>query len=226
MASFGLIFDFDGVIADSEVLANVVFAEHVSRLGLPMTLEDALTLYVGKGWREVAADLEGRLGKSLPENFIADLKVKTAEAMRKDLREVVGATMFIRHFAEVPRCIASSSPLNYLRLCLDTLGLSAEFGDHVYSADMVARGKPHPDIFLFAADQIRVAPADCIVIEDSVSGVRASLSAGMTTIGLCAGSHSRPGHARRLVDAGAIQTAETWNDALKIVSSLRAENTG
>ena len=112
MASFGLIFDFDGVIADSEVLANIVFVEHVSRLGLPITVEDALSLYVGKGWREVAADLEGRLGKSLPENFIVDLKVTTAEAMRTDLREVVGATMFIRRIAEVPRCIASSAASN------------------------------------------------------------------------------------------------------------------
>jgi hypothetical protein len=116
-------------------------------------------------------DLQRRLGKPLPDNFIATVKVAIEEAMRPNLREVAGATAFIRHYSDMSRCIASSSTLSYLRACLDTLGLATDFGDKVFSADMVARGKPYPDLFLFAADQIRIPPQDCVVIEAAtVSG--------------------------------------------------------
>lgn len=146
MDTCGLIFDFNGVIADSEVVASTAFAKYVIRLGLPTTLDDALSHYVGKGWREVTAMIEEGLGKKLPVTFISEVKAAILEHVRANLREMSGATMFIRHFAELPRCIASSSPLNYLRVCLGILRLTTEFGDNVFSADMVARGKPHPDI--------------------------------------------------------------------------------
>jgi beta-phosphoglucomutase-like phosphatase (HAD superfamily) len=85
---------------------------------------------------------------------------------------------------------------------------------------MVARGKPFPDIFLFAAERINVPPSDCIVIEDSASGVRAGVAAGMTVIGLCAAAHLQPGHAQRLSAAGASYTADTWNELSIIVSAV------
>jgi beta-phosphoglucomutase-like phosphatase (HAD superfamily) len=217
MRGSGLIYDFDGVIADSEALANTVLAETITSLGRPTTLDEALDRYMGKRWPEVITQIESDLGRALPNSFSEDLKMATLERFSADLREVQGASSFIRHFHDIPRCIASSSSLDRLHTCLKILGLANEFGTHVYSADMVERGKPHPDIFVLAAQKLNIPPSDCIVIEDSSSGVRAGVAAGMIVIGLCAGSHLRSGHARRLIDAGATHTASTWGDALAIV---------
>jgi beta-phosphoglucomutase-like phosphatase (HAD superfamily) len=216
----GLIFDFDGVIADSEALANTVLAETISALGRPTTLDDSLTRYMGKRWQEVVALIENDIGQTVPDGFSDSLKLATLKRFRAELREVQGAGAFIRHFAYLPRCIASSSSLDRLQVCLEVLGLADEFGDNVFSADMVERGKPHPDIFLFAAQKIRVSPENCLLIEDSASGVIAGLAAGMTVLGLCAGSHARAGHARRLTDAGALFTAGTWDEVFGIMSGL------
>jgi beta-phosphoglucomutase-like phosphatase (HAD superfamily) len=217
MQERGLIYDFDGVIGDSEALANTVLAETITRLGRPTTLEGALDRYMGKRWPEVIALIESDLGRELPHSFPDDLELATLERFRAGLREVQGASSFIRHFGDVPRCIASSSSLDRLHTCLHVLGLANEFGSRIYSADLVERGKPYPDIFLLAAQELKIAPSNCIVIEDSSSGVSAGVAAGMMVVGLCAGSHLRPGHAQRLTAAGASFTASTWSEALEIV---------
>jgi beta-phosphoglucomutase-like phosphatase (HAD superfamily) len=153
-----LIFDFDGVIADSEAIANTVLAETVTKLGHSTTLDEALTRYSGRRWDEAVAEIEAAIGRSLPSDFSGQLKLATLDRFRTDLKEVSGATDFIRRFGHIPRCIASSSSIDRLQLCLSVLALEAEFGSHVFSADMVARGKPHPDIFLFAASKTGRTP--------------------------------------------------------------------
>jgi beta-phosphoglucomutase-like phosphatase (HAD superfamily) len=217
MRERGLIYDFDGVIGDSEALANIVLADTITRLGRPTTLEGALDRYMGKRWPEVIALIESDLGRTLPDSFSDDLRLATLERFRADLREVQGASGFLRHFSDTPHCIASSSSLDRLNTCLQILGLADAFGAHIYSADMVERGKPYPDIFLFAAQKLKIHPSNCIVIEDSSSGVSAGVAAGMMVVGLCAGSHLRPGHSQRLTAAGASFTASTWGEALEIV---------
>ena len=207
-----LIFDFDGVIADSEAIANTVLAQTVTDLGHSTTLDQALTRYSGRRWDEVLTEIEAAIGKPLPGNFSSDLKRATLERFRSDLQEVSGARNFIKRFSHIPRCIASSSSLDRLQLCLSVLALEAEFGSHVFSADMVARGKPHPDIFLFAADRLGARPDRCLVIEDSASGIRAAVAAGMNAVGLCAASHVREGHHLKLKDAGAVHLAHSWSD--------------
>ncbi len=212
-----LIFDFDGVIADSEAIANTVLAEVVTGLGHSTTLDQALARYSGRRWDEVVAAIEAAIGKSLPRNFSGELKRATLDRFRTDLQEVSGAANFIRRFSHIPRCIASSSSMDRLQLCLSVLGLEAEFGRHVFSADMVARGKPHPDIFLFAAGKLAVSPEQCLVIEDSAGGIRAAIAAGMTAVGLCAASHIRDGHDVKLRDAGAVHLAHSWSDVERFV---------
>src|SRR6266702_820175 len=207
-----LIFDFDGVIADSEAIANTVLAETVTGLGHSTTLDQALARYLGRRWGEVVAEVESAIGKPLPDNFSDQLKLATLDRFRTDLKEVSGAGNFIRRFAHIPRCIASSSSIDRLQLCLSVLALEGEFGSHVFSADMVARGKPHPDIFLFAAGKLGVKPNECLVIEDSTAGIKAAVAAGMTTVGLSAASHIREGHDLKLRDAGAVHLAQSWSD--------------
>ena len=133
-----------------------------------------------------------------------------------------GARAYIDNFSHVARCVASSSSMDRLSLCLEVLRLEAAFGPHVFSASSVARGKPFPDIFLHAANAMGVAPAQAIVIEDSASGVQAGIAAGMTVIGLLARSHIQDGHRDRLRAAGAHHVASTFEEAEAITRELLA----
>jgi HAD superfamily hydrolase (TIGR01509 family) len=211
-----IIFDFDGVIADSEALANTVLAETVTDLGHVTSLDDALARYSGRRWDEVVAAIEAAVGRPLPVSFSDDLKSATLGRFRRELKEVTGATQFIRKFSDLPRCIASSSSIDRLQLCLTVLDLADAFGSNVFSADMVPRGKPHPDIFLFAAEKLGVDPKSCLVIEDSAGGVKAAVAAGMTAVGLCAASHIRNGHQLKLREAGAEYLAHSWDEVERI----------
>jgi HAD superfamily hydrolase (TIGR01509 family) len=213
-----LIFDFDGVIADSEALANTVLAEFVTDLGHATNLDDALERYSGKRWDDVVAAIEAAVGNPLPATFSNDLKSATLDRFRTDLAEVSGAANFIQRFSDIPRCIASSSSFDRLQLCLSLLNLADTFGGNVFSTEMVQRGKPHPDIFLLAAERLGVASKSCLVIEDSIGGIKAAVSAGMTAVGLCAASHIREGHQRKLHEAGANHLANSWDEVEAIAS--------
>ncbi|MEP6829334.1 MAG: HAD family phosphatase [Rhizomicrobium sp.] len=218
-----LIYDFDGVIADSEVLVNAAMADGVTRLGLAMTTEQSIATYLGMRWPEVVARtraLMAERGIAPPENFGDDLKASIHRRFGHELTEVLGARAFIRRHAALPHAIASSSSADRLSLCLDALGLTGDFGAHVYSADLVTNGKPAPDIFLLAAQKLNTAPADCIVIEDSPGGIRAACAAGMTAIGLHAAAHLAPGHDLKLRDAGAHHIAQDWDAVHAIVATL------
>jgi len=215
-----LIFDFDGVIADSEAIANTVVAETITDLGHPTTLDQALARYSGKRWDDVLTEIETAIGRPLPADFSDALKRATLDRFRTDLTEVSGAAAFIRRFSDVPRCIASSSSIDRLHLCLSVLELEAEFAGRVFSADMVARGKPHPDLFLLAADRLGARPAECLVIEDSTGGIKAAVAAGMTSIGLCAASHIRAGHHAALRDAGAAHLAQSWREVEQLAEQF------
>ncbi len=198
-----IIFDFDGVIADSEVLSNTVLAECVSEAGLPTTLDDAYRLYMGKRLPEIAAAVEATLGRPLRADFGADFQKRALARFRSDLKAVAGARDYLAAFADLQCCIASTSSPERLAVCVDALGLAKSFGADVFSSELVPRGKPYPDIFLYAARQFQADPAQCLVIEDSVGGVQAGVAAGMTVIGLLAASHIRDGHGERLRTAGA-----------------------
>jgi len=217
-----LIYDFDGVIADSEVVANAVLAEMVTELGVPTTLQDAYSLYMGKRFTEVMSAVEGSLGRALPPTFALDCQARTLGRFRQELRLVDGARSYLDAFAQVPRCIASSSSPDRLALCLEVLGLQSEFGRNVFSASLVARGKPHPDIFLYAAQQMGIPPSRSVVLEDSPSGVAAAIAAGMTVIGILAASHIQGAQRERLCSAGARHVAQSFEEAEAITRRLFA----
>jgi HAD superfamily hydrolase (TIGR01509 family) len=215
-----IIFDFDGVIADSEVLANTVLAEVVTELGVPTTVEDAYRTYMGKRLPDVMEAVEQAVGRTLPGSFAEQFQERTLARFRRELAPIAGVREFIARFADVSRCIASSSSPDRLAVCLDVLKMTALFDGRVFSASNVARGKPHPDIFLHAAAQIGVPPHECIVIEDSASGVIAARAAGATVIGLLAAAHIRDGHATVLEQAGAHHLAANYRETERIVSDL------
>ena len=215
-----IIFDFDGVIADSEVLSNTVLAEIVTELGVPITVEDAYRDYMGKRFHEVIAAIDKAVGRALPQSFSEQYQGRTLERFRQELAPIAGVREFITAFADLPRCIASSSSPDRLAVCLEVLEMTEFFEGRVFSASMVARGKPHPDIFLHAAAEIGVSPPNCVIIEDSASGVIAGRAAGSTVIGLLAAGHIREGHAATLRDAGAHHLAANYVEVEEIVRDL------
>jgi len=212
-----VIFDFDGVIADSEMLANLVLSEELTRLGLPTSLEQSYDRYVGTRWDEMIALIEGALGRRVPPDWGMHLSDTMMARFRRDLTEVPGAGAFIALLGGLPRGIASSSSPARLAQCLEVLGLAEAFGPHVFSAELVTHGKPAPDIYLLAAERLGVAPEACLVIEDSPSGVKAAKAAGMAVVGLLAGAHIRPGHDQRLRAAGADHLAPSWDAVARLL---------
>ena len=215
-----IIFDFDGVLADSEVLSNSVLAGIVTELGVPMKVEDCYRSFMGKRLSEVIEAIERVIGRKLPADFAEDYQRRTFESFRIHLKPVDGAREFLNAWRRVPQCIASSSPPERLALCLDVLNMASLFDGRVFSASQVARGKPHPDIFLHAAEQLGVSADDCIVIEDSVGGVIAARAAGATAIGFTAAGHIQPGHDARLRQAGADHVVASFAKLDRIIGPL------
>lgn len=212
------------MLADSEVLSNTVIAELITELGKPTTVGDAYRTFMGKRLSEVIETIELVIGRKLPPDFTDAYQLRTFDAFRARLKPVGGAREFLQTWREVPRCIASSSSPERLALSLEVLNMTALFEGRVFSASNVARGKPHPDIFLHAAEQLGVEPTDCIVIEDSVGGVTAGRAAGATVVGLTAASHIQPGHDARLRQAGADHVVASFAELDRVIRPLLGVN--
>ncbi|WP_246157960.1 HAD family hydrolase [Catellatospora sichuanensis] len=183
-----VVFDCDGVLVDSEIINNAVFAEMVTRAGLPTTLEQSIERYMGRATAECVADVERELGRPVGFDLPAAYEREVMARQQDELVAVDGVRelLDLLRAASVPVCVASSGTPQEIAFRLRVTGLGGYFGAHCYSASMVARGKPAPDLFLLAADRIGVDPADCALIEDSPFGVRGGRAAGMTVLGYAA----------------------------------------
>ncbi len=207
-----IIFDFDGVIADSEVISNRELAKALTAIGLPTSFEECLALYYGRNWIECERRIVDRLGKGLPDGFIIALQSAVDQALAIELEPVPGAREFVARSTAIPVAVASSSERSYLVDCLSRFGMAPQFGHHLYSAAALLRGKPFPDIYFTAAAGLGVTPASCLVIEDSPVGVQAGVDAGMTVVGLLAGRHvvGNEQHGEKLLAAGAHYVARSF----------------
>lgn len=197
-----VIFDCDGVLVDSEPVANRILAAAINRLGYAISLSETRAAFVGHSMVQVMQKIEHTTGKSLPEDWRENLQRETYVAFRKSLRAVPGveaALMAIRN-AGIKLCVASSGSPDKMELTLGLTGLRPYFGDFLYSSTMVARGKPHPDLFLYAAMQMGTPPEQAVVIEDSVPGAAGARAAGMRVLGYAGDADS---DSAGLVAAGA-----------------------
>ena len=197
-----VIFDCDGVLVDSEVLACRAVAAALVAIGHAITPDEVGERFLGMSNKDMYAALERERGAPLPEALAVELHRMETLLFERDLCAMPGLEAMLADLA-LPRCVASSSTPSLLRRKLDCTRLSHWFGEAVFSSAEVARGKPAPDLFLYAASRMGVAPARAVVIEDSAPGILAANSAGMTAFGFSGGSHCRPGYAQRLADAGA-----------------------
>jgi HAD superfamily hydrolase (TIGR01509 family) len=202
MTAAGLvIFDCDGVLIDSETIAARVHAEALEALGYAYTTDD-MRRFVGVSGRDMCRIIEEESGRPLPEDYGVSTRETLWLAYHQELAAVPHVAEAIDALDEAV-CVASSSSPESLRLSLGLVGLYERFAPHVFSATQVARGKPAPDLFLFAARQMGVPPSRCLVVEDSVAGVTGARAAGMTVLGFTGASHCGPGHGTALAQAGA-----------------------
>jgi beta-phosphoglucomutase-like phosphatase (HAD superfamily) len=214
-----VIFDCDGVLIDSEILANRAEVELLKSFGIEFELSDYMARFVGKSTKDVLKSIESSHNICLPAEFRKLAGEKIYEVFKKELKPIPGIFELLDSLAEplleridLPKCIGSSSSLHRLKMTLTMTGLFDRFAPHIFSADLVSRGKPAPDLFLFAAEKMKVNPDRCIVIEDSPHGVRAGVDAGMTVLGFIGGSHIQAEHDRRLIEEGAIKVFSTMGE--------------
>ena len=200
-----VIFDCDGVLVDSEVISCRAHAETLTLHGYPITSEQVLQRFLGVSDREARLAIETELGRTLPDDFETQMKQAALRLYQDHLRLIPHVAETVEAL-ELPKCVASSGTPEKIRHGLSSAGLHDLLAPHLFSAVQVNRGKPAPDLFLFAAEQMKVRPERCIVIEDSVPGVTGARAAGMTVLGFHGGSHCTPGHAAMLKAAGAYET--------------------
>lgn len=214
-----VIFDMDGVLVDSEILVGRIETEMLNALGAEITLEDIVRNFMGLSDATMAEALRRDWGIELPETFDAERTARTYAAFATDLEAVPGMHALLGHLGalDLPIAVASSSAPDRIARSLTLTGLTTSFAGHCYSAAMVERGKPAPDLFLYAADQLGVAPIECVVVEDSPAGVEAGVAAGMTVIGFTAAGHCTPDHGDRLRAAGADRVAATAQELTRLL---------
>jgi HAD superfamily hydrolase (TIGR01509 family) len=214
-----LIYDCDGVLVDSEVLAGSALAELMTSLGHPMTGAECTRTFGGLNVTGVLAKAEQILGRPVPPDRGEEAGQRLLARFRQELQPVkeVAATI-----ASLPyrRCVCSSSAPERLRLSLEVTRLAPLFGNDVFSAAQVQHGKPAPDLFLLAARTLGEAPSDAIVIEDSPLGIAAARAAGMRSIGFVGASHAAPDLHERLKAAGAELIVDAMIDLPGAITTL------
>ena len=187
-----VIFDCDGVLVDTEQLANRLLARVLTEEGYPVTYEESRRLFVGKTMEAVSSHVEAATGRPMRADWVDYIRSKTLEAFAGGIEAVSGVREVLEALQSrgVPYCVASSGKFEKMRFTLGSSGLLPLVEDLLFSAEEVAHGKPAPDLFLHAAARMDYAPADCVVIEDSVPGVEAAVAAGMPVLGYAGDPHT------------------------------------
>ncbi|WP_034302885.1 HAD family phosphatase [Herbaspirillum sp. RV1423] len=183
-----ILFDCDGTLVDSEVVAADAWVEHSAQFGVSITAAEALERFKGVNMADCVAEIERLAGSPLPASFVTDLRALMAEMFRQRLQPIAGALELVQSLA-VPFCLASNAPHEKIELCLRVTGLLPYFDGRIFSAYDVQKWKPDPGLFLHAAAVLDIHPQRCAVVEDSLPGVKAGLAAGMTVFALQSEGH-------------------------------------
>jgi HAD superfamily hydrolase (TIGR01509 family) len=184
-----VIFDCNGVLVDSEPLATAIVSQEFMRAGFPLTPDVVARYFTGRRPADMFTEVEIAARRKLPPNFAETVASVILRRFRKELRATRHAE-YALSWLRGPKCVASSSSHERIRVSLESTGLIRFFEPNLFSAGDVRKGKPAPDLFLHAASRLQVSPGDCIVVEDSAVGVAAAVAAGMTVIGFVGGSHA------------------------------------
>lgn len=216
-----VIFDCDGVLADSEIIAARVEAQLLGVAGFEITPEELAQNYAGLTFKDILLRIEQETGQPFQATLIEEAEQQVDKRLAREVRAVEGAREAVLS-VNGPRCICSNSGTARLDTTLTRIGLKPFFANAVFSAADLPSGrpKPAPDIFLHAAEAMGANPAKTFVIEDSVHGVAGAVAAGMRVIGFTGASHSFPGHADFLTEAGAETVIHRWTDFAAVLAAL------
>jgi len=220
-----IIFDCDGVLVDSEVIACRVYADVLSRHGYPITADQVFERFLGRSTRQATLEIETDLGHALPDEYHEQLQKELFGAFEAELEAIGGIHDVLDRVAQRV-CVASSGSQQRMRVSLGSTGLYERLAPNIFSASQVKNGKPAPDLFLFAAGEMKVPPERCVVVEDSVAGIAGAKAAGMTVFGFHGGSHCLPGYAAPLRQAGADLTFDDMRQLPELVRHLEATVAG
>jgi len=210
-----LILDCDGVVVDSEPITMRVLTEMLNELGVSIGAEEANERFIGTTFARTLELIADLLGGALPEHFVPNYRDRTFAAMEAELKPVSGIAAALDQII-IPYCIASNGPHVKMRKTLSLTSLLSRFEGRMFSSADVPRGKPFPDLLLFAASHFAVAPAACLVVEDSASGIAAALAAGMPVYGF---SGSIPDG--RLIAAGAQKVFRQMSELPSLVAGTQ-----
>jgi HAD superfamily hydrolase (TIGR01509 family) len=214
-----ILFDFDGVLLESEYAGNRHLAEYLTAQGRPITPEESMKHFMGLSGPDFLGAIERWLGGALPADFHDAREIENQRVLAEGMAEVAGAVAFVRSLpADLPRAIASSSSTHWITTHLDHLGLRDAFAGRIFSGkEHVTRGKPAPDIYLHAANALSVPIEACVILEDSPVGATGAVASGAHVIGLCAGTHCGIDHDQRLRDLGVHDIAHDFADVARLI---------
>lgn len=212
MTPAAILFDFDGVLIDSEWVGNCFIADHLTAAGHPTRPEQAIERFMGTAGQAFEDAVADWIGRPFPDSLREARMKRGLEMLSEGVAEVPGARAFVAGLPDdFPIAVTSAAITRWLTGHLDHLGMRERFDPHIYSArDHVERLKPHPDIYLHAADRLGVDIRDTLIIEDSPIGIEGAVASGAQVVGLLAGSHIRDGHRDRLIAAGAHRCAHSF----------------
>ena len=196
-----LICDCDGVLVDSEVIADRVLFETLSSTFPGIDFHAAVNAAFGQQTSRFLADVAARFNLTMPEDFLETIEHRCEAAIAESVSPINGVRDALRHVS-LPAAVVSNSRLTRVHASVRRAGLEAIFGERIFSAEQVARPKPYPDVYLHASKQLGVEPARCLVVEDSISGLNAARAAGMKTIAFVGASHIPSGYADVLREMG------------------------
>jgi HAD superfamily hydrolase (TIGR01509 family) len=214
-----IIFDFDGVLIESEFEGNRHLAELLTSLGHPTSVAEAIEHYTGLSGRDFVAAIEERIGRELPSEFHHATRALRDQSLQEGIAAVEGAIQFVQALPpSLPKAVASSSSTRWVRAHLAHLGLTGTFEPHIYSgSEHVKRGKPEPDLYLHAARELGIAIERTVILEDSKVGARGALASGATVIGLAAGRHCFDVHADMLRALGVEHIAHSFDEVARLL---------
>jgi len=216
-----VIFDCDGVLVDSEIIAARIDSELITKAGFPIEPEEVAERFAGLTFPDILMEIERVSSVPLQASLIEEERKLLDRRLEREVRAIDGARDAVARIA-APRCICSNSTPERLEMMLTRTGLKPLFGDRVYSSRAIPGGKPKPapDVFLFAARAMEADPEKTFVIEDSVHGTHGAKAAGMRVIGFTGASHTWPGHADSLTEAGAETVIRRLADLEPVLAAL------
>lgn len=214
-----VIFDCDGVLVDSEIIASQVSLRMLRPFGVHMEPKDYARKYAGKVEEDILDLISREYQIDLPDDFLPSLRLKIEYALDHELQPIKGAKETITTI-QLPKAVVSNSRLSRVISSLKVADLAELFGKNLFAAEMVAKPKPAPDVYLYAASQLEIDPAHCLVVEDSLSGVTAAHSAGMQVIGFLAASHIPEGHDVAVKEAGAMATVKSMEELKQLLEDV------